>query len=198
VVCSGEPVTSCSPSGSGNGIFPSANSVISISDGIIQGMGGYGINLKGSRNRITNVEADSNAGGGIFAGAPSMVSSCTANSNGGNGIGAFRTVSGSTATGNQGFGIFAGGAIIGNFASFNGFGGISSNGTAIDNQASENGGSGVEGFRTFIGNSSFGNSGAGIAASCPSLIAMNSAGGNTGVSIFPIGSGCTKVNNSAP
>jgi hypothetical protein len=105
VTCSGSPIT-CAPSGSGVGINASAQSIVSIFNGTVTGMGGVGISLNGLA-RVRDVSVISNGGGGISTGTDSVVSSVSASDNGGDGIltGGNSVVSGSSATNNGGNGI---------------------------------------------------------------------------------------------
>jgi hypothetical protein len=115
VVCSGSPVTSCSPVGFGNGIS-SPNSNLVVINGQIRGVGLFGIALGSSdKTRLQNINATSNGGDAITTGSNSLVSSCTAISNGGDGITAFGVQS----------------MITGNIANFNGENGIRANQNAV-------------------------------------------------------------------
>jgi hypothetical protein len=145
-VCSGLPVTSCSPTGPGLGIVSSTKSNIAILNGKIQGMGSTGIALSGSNNRVEKVHVIGNGGHGIFALIGSSVMWCTATNNFGDGIDLDRGGVGinNVARGNRGDGIASAGSITfsGNTATDNGGHGISVNcpSAVIGNTASGNSG----------------------------------------------------------
>jgi hypothetical protein len=182
VVCSGgPPVTSCSLSSPGANGISSSNNGITISNGIIRGMGYQGIVLFGASSRIVNVQAFSNAGEGIVVGGrqSAVVSGCTAMNNGSVGFEAQGTLSGNIAIGNQSHGFL-----------------VDSSSTLVNNVAMLNGLDGIVGSGTFRGNVSSQNVGAGISATCPSVIAVNFAAGNPGGNIVTSGTGCVLVNNA--
>jgi Right handed beta helix region len=167
VVCSGFPVTSCSPTGPGFGIVSNAASNITILNGKIQGMGSTGIALSGRNNRVEKVHVIGNGGAGIFALIGSSVMWCTASNNFGAGIGLDRggVAINNVASGHRGDGIFSGGTI-----------GLAS--------------------VTFSGNTATDNGGHGISVNCPSAVIGNTAFGNSGGDISTAGSGCTRANNA--
>jgi hypothetical protein len=174
-VCTGVPVTSCSPSGTGKGI-QSNSAHITLFNGEIRGMGSDGISLSGQgTHRIKEIRAFSNGGHGIAGLA--IVSSCVSDQNRESGIiGAYLA--------------------IGNQAALNGLNGIEFVGVATNNYAFANGGQGINGDGTFNGNTVFANRGAGIRAKCPSAIVSNTASENVGGDIFTDGGGCTRANNT--
>jgi hypothetical protein len=180
-VCSGTPVTSCTPTGSGAGIL-SFQSRISIYNGIIRGMGGSGVELASSA-RIERVQAIGNGGNGISTNGAVQF------------VGAF--VSSSVASGNGSSGILAN-EVIRSYANGNGRDGIGFLGVARDNNALSNGGAGIRGPGSMSGNSTARNSSGGIAVTCPSILINNSATLNTGGNIVQTGSGCSLANNTAP
>lgn len=104
-VCGGSPTT-CTPIGTGVGIMGASQSVVSVFNGTISGLGGAGI-LLGSLARVRDVDAIGNGGGGIAVGANSVVTQSSASDNGSDGIavGASSVVSGCSASGNGGAGI---------------------------------------------------------------------------------------------
>ena len=172
-VCSGFPVTSCSPLGFGRGIL-STKANTTVMNGKINGMGSAGIQITG---RIERVDVSNNGNSGIFGAA--LVISCTAFSNFPDGINTNGSVINSLAFGNQRNGITL----------FNGVG--------TNNQANLNGRDGIAGSRTTLtGNTAIGNGGIGIDAICPSAVVSNTATGNTGGDIFTAGSGCNRANNA--
>jgi len=69
--CSGSPVTSCAPTGSGLGISGFSGRS-SVHDGRVIGMGGNGVSL-GTEAHVENVHAESNGGYGIGTGGNSVV-----------------------------------------------------------------------------------------------------------------------------
>lgn len=107
VVCSGSPAT-CAPAGSGIGIDGGPQSIVSVFNGTVSGMGGTGISLSGMA-RVRDVSAIGNGGSGIITGANSVVSESSATSNGADGIapGANSVVTGCAAGANGGTGIYA-------------------------------------------------------------------------------------------
>ena len=155
-VCSGNPL-SCSPTGSGDGVFStSANTNITVVNGTIRGMGDRGITLPRNPTRVEHIHATSNGGIGILAAG--IVTGSTAGSNGGAGI----FLLGGLATGNDvrfngGNGISCDGAttVTGNTVHFNNDVGISVLvGTVAGNTVFSNGGKGitVTGTGSVVGN----------------------------------------------
>jgi hypothetical protein len=179
-VCSGVPaVTSCSPTGTGEGI-QSVNSDITVLNGRIQGMGSRGVHLSGDHLRVEKIRAISNGGDGIFARSAagnSEVIACIASNNGFSGI-------------------LVNGVATGNTASGNLHEGIVFEGAGFNNVARTNRGVGIIGSGTFNGNFSKDNGLQGIFAVCPSTVVANTAVGNSLGDIDPNGSGCTRANNA--
>ncbi len=130
IVCSGLPIVCAPNSGGGTGVARPSSSVsgISVRNGTIRGMGGYGVFLD-SRTEVTGLHARSNRLGGINVGTNSIVSGCRASQNGSDGIRVSNdsTVSGNSTLLNGADGIFgfAGVTILGNTAADNGDDGIS-------------------------------------------------------------------------
>lgn len=81
--CGYQPYAVCGPTGSGNGISGPSN--IAVRNGIVSGMGGYGLDL-GFDSVAENIRTLNNGLGGIRVGPGSSVRSATANANGGNGV----------------------------------------------------------------------------------------------------------------
>jgi parallel beta-helix repeat protein len=142
----------CTPgSGTGSGIerVSTANIGISIRDGSITGMGGYGFSL-GDQASVDGVRLRWNRLDGVQVGGGSSVSGNTSLHKGGNGISAAlgSTVSGNTVYGNGLNGISSGGAstISANTAYANGLDGInaSAGSTVTGNTASQNSGDGIQ------------------------------------------------------
>ncbi len=139
-VCTGTPVTSCAPTGTGNAIDASGHDNVRVTNGTIRGMGQYGIVanddciIQGVRV-ISNGKLGINVGGGTASGN-------TADGNGSDGIGVGAgTVLGNTALNNAGHGIAVGtGTVSGNTALNNGQAGIFVNdtGTVSGNTANGN------------------------------------------------------------
>jgi hypothetical protein len=176
-VCSGVPVTSCSPTGTGVGIHTGLPIGVAISNGVIRGMGSVAIQADEGA-RIKEIRAISNGSGGILN-VNGSVESCEALGNGG-------TV-----------GIEAS-EVIGNFADFNAGSGIITLSIAVNNRAFHNHGDGIQTFftGTVKGNFARDNGSAGINAGCPSSIAFNTLDGNAGGNIVTRGSGCVLANNA--
>lgn len=132
-VCSGIPVTSCSPTGTGNGIDATAHKNITVVNGTVQGLGGTGLVL-GERAHVEKVRAVSNGSDGIDVQGAS-------------------TLTGNAATENGVTGLFAsdGAVVSGNTSRSNGFDGIfvSNGSTVLGNSAMFNGGYGLQGDGDF-------------------------------------------------
>ncbi|MEO5735005.1 MAG: hypothetical protein ABIN96_05650 [Rubrivivax sp.] len=64
-VCSGFPLT-CSPSGTGNGVFTAGARAGTVRNGTVVGMGGTGVSMGGAGSSVENVTATSNGGHGIY------------------------------------------------------------------------------------------------------------------------------------
>lgn len=141
-VCSGSPtVTSCSPTGSGNGIDGNGVSNTTVMNGIVRGMGNVGVVI--TAGRVKDVNALSNGGVGISDptfGFTTTVTNCTANSNGSDGIAGAAKVIDSTANHNHFSGIASARAVVSNASAFsNGANGIGSDSdTAVINSAARN------------------------------------------------------------
>jgi parallel beta-helix repeat protein len=157
-VCTGCPAT-CSPAGTGVGIQAGTSNFnsslgpvlngqrgISISNGVIKGMGNIGI-IVGASAQIRNVTASSNGGYGIVTHSGSTVLGNTANGNGNIGffIGAANVVSNNTALGNNSVGmevfgasIVSNNAVIGSTFSFV-IGGPGPNPVFVNNAGSDGG-----------------------------------------------------------
>ncbi len=130
-VCTGTPVTSCTPSGNGDGISAGSATTTAnvwVHDGTIRGVGRFGMSLSGHGSRAERVRALSNGSSGI--GVNAVTSSL-----GG-------SVTDCTAVGNGLDGIFVGadGFAQGNVAVGNGRNGLRANSrsTAIDNTLNRN------------------------------------------------------------
>jgi hypothetical protein len=144
VVCPG-PSAPCSDSGSGVGIDASSSARVTVTNGIVQGMGSHGI-FCANECRIERVHAVSNAGVGIGttgAGAAAVLV-CTANNNGLDGISV------------------SNGLVNESGASFNRMDGISlGNGSASGNTATGNGALGLNLllFASYVHNTLINNNG---------------------------------------
>lgn len=161
VVCTGEPVTSCAPSGSGSGI--SADRDSRIHGGVVRGFGGTGIAVY-TDTRVWDVIVTNNGGNGIALSRGASVRDSTIIFNGGSGItantgGGFGEVAGSTVRGNQGDGITASGGLI------------------IDNRFQNNGGIGITGSAATGRNVVTGNAGASQIGVNIDVIACNQVSG---------------------
>ena len=150
-VCTGTPVTSCSPTGTGRGIefvFPSGNT--SVLNGTVRGMGNSGVVI-GNGGRVERVRAVSNGLHGILFFAA---------------VHPLGIAVGNWAIGNGDSGIRAnfGGIVTDNVATLNGNIGISAlNGTVTGNAASSNGSTGIDAsLSTVTGNTANSNGSSGI------------------------------------
>jgi hypothetical protein len=146
-MCSGgPPVTSCTPTGTGNGIdSASGNAGITVLNGTVQGMGHWGLHL-GSRARIEKVRAVSNGFQGISTDFQSTLVEDTAVNNGDSGIvtSSAAVVSGNVSMGNLADGISAGGLVSGNTTERNAGSGLTAiDATVIGNRAGFNNGAGL-------------------------------------------------------
>jgi parallel beta-helix repeat protein len=85
--CSGWPVTSCTPGGSGVGITSSGEAT-TVRDGIVRGFAANGVNLAtaNGNGRVQNVTAFHNGSTGIAVQENSTVQGCQAVQNGNHGI----------------------------------------------------------------------------------------------------------------
>jgi hypothetical protein len=178
-VCTGSPVTSCAPTGTGIGIF-SNNSGIAVINGTVHGMGSAGVEILGGDNRVERVKAVGNAGTGISPGNGQS------------------SVSFSVASFNRFNGIFGNGTMTDNLVEGNGQSGLTFAGVVINNVSRKNGGDGITGVGVVSHNTSVANTGKGITPLCPSVVTENTVIGNTGGGIVPFQSGCVVVNNAAP
>lgn len=127
-VCSGIPVTSCAPLGSGRGIGTIGTpGNIAVRNGTVAGMGNRGISLTGSGHLVEKVRAQGNGGDGIQV-ASGVVSQNTATRNGARGI-------------QLGFN----GIVSHNVSIFNGGSGVTVvSGVVSNNTANNNAGDGIE------------------------------------------------------
>ena len=97
----------CWPLGNGNGIHAVNRSHVTIRNGIVQGMGNYGIYLESNSANLDHVVVSRNGrGGAVFFGG--AISNSVAENNGGDGVfGIDLKVSRNTFSGNQRFGLAA-------------------------------------------------------------------------------------------
>ncbi len=154
--CTGNPVTSCSPSGTGIGIQTAGTAQeVVITNGWIRGMGFGAVACSGGC-RITHLTVTENASFGISnANDFGHFSNNIARRNGGDGFFLAGHVSGNVARGNSGRGIFTNprSVVIGNQSLDNGGDGIRCfTCSLLDNVVSGNMGFGVD----FGGNSVYG------------------------------------------
>jgi hypothetical protein len=175
-VCTGVPVTSCTPLGFGIGVS-SSHSNISVSNGIIRGMG-QGIQFTGGSNNVDRLQATGNSGTGITPGnGQSIVSSSVSSFNGEEGI-------------------FGNGKFIGNVVEGNGNDGIVFSGLVLDNVIRNNKGDGIRGTGVISHNFSLTNGGRGIRPDCAATVTENLLIGNVMGNIVPLGLGCVILNNA--
>jgi hypothetical protein len=178
VVCSGFPVTSCTPTGSGSGVKAGLATNVTVLNGVIRGMGAVGVELDEGGVRVEGIRATSNGLAGISA-SSAIVTSCEATQNGGVGIFNSAVVMGNSVRGNASHGVQI-------------FSGVATN-----NFAFKNGGNGIDAtFASVTGNQVRDSGMAGIRAGCPSSVVGNTAVGNAGGDIITAGSGCTRANNA--
>jgi len=169
VVCTGTPVTSCSPTGNGRGI-EAAGSVV-IRNGIIRGMGERGILISQNGSRVESVQVLHNAGAGIGAPSHATVRDSVAELNGGAGIqvGVGSIVSGCVARHNGDIGIK-----------------VAGDGVVSHSDAYSNGSHGISvgNGSTVIGNSANFNTASGIFALAGSTVLDNAARSNTSFGVM--------------
>jgi len=127
VTCSGEPVTSCAPAGSGYGVYAFNQINITVRNGTVRGMGAGGIAISRSSTRIEDMHVSHNGGTGIHQ------------------YGVGSTIRRSITTKNGSAGIMAGDAsLTDNVSLWNGSHGIyASGGTVQGNTSARNAGSGI-------------------------------------------------------
>lgn len=99
-VCTGNPVTSCTPTGAGIGVGTAAEAV--VKNGRIVGMGSYGVAL-GARSRVEDLHVSSTGLNGIFVGDQCVIDNSIVFGTGEIGIvaGFGSVVTDSTSTGNK-------------------------------------------------------------------------------------------------
>lgn len=162
-VCSGSPVTSCAPAGSGDGIDSKTSNFIRIGNGVVRGFGDAGIDAGNAT--VERVQAFSNGSRGIAVNWGGLVTASAASANGVYGIsGNSLLVESSRASENAYIGIYA------------------NVGTVRDCEAFKNGYFGIavyDGLAT--GNLSHGNVGTAILA-VRSGYTLNNASGNSTIS----------------
>jgi hypothetical protein len=160
-----------SGSGTGNGIHgdisPSTANV-TVTNGVVRGMGNDGINLRGAGARVEGVQAISNANDGIAVGITGTVTACSATLNGDIGI---RASNNSVVTGNT--------------ARFNGSESAFGSGISAGNGS------------TVLGNSSSSNQGEGIVAGPGCTVTNNAVVENTEDGIRCSNGACSVVGNTA-
>jgi hypothetical protein len=152
LTCTGRPVTSCSGSTAGVGVF-SNNQEITVKNGFVEGMATEGVLLDGNGSLVEEVHASQN-GSGISV-SDGIVRRCTADSNRGTGMIATGVLENNKAKGNGGDGIDGVHAVVrGNEAISNAGAGVGiSSGTAVENSSSFNG-TGIDVFSAVIGSNS--------------------------------------------
>jgi hypothetical protein len=170
-VCSGSPVTGCTPTGTGRGIDGESVSGLHVHDGIVRGMGDAGIVL-GFEARVEEVRVVSNGTIGVLVGGSSRILGASVIRNGGAGldVGADSRVQDSVVVGNHaaGIGLDARTTIIGNAVYANGQPGTMGH-SGIVASGSDN---------TILHNTSVQSGFAGIAASQDNLVTENAVGQN--------------------
>jgi len=162
-VCTGTPVTSCSPAGSGIGIFGQAEaSAVRILNGSVHGMGQVGVRLDGPGSVVDRVNSTGNASFGIIA-TGGIVTASLASDNGQGGIDSVTAMD--------------------SIADFNAGTGIEVNsGVALRNSANNNTFSGYsEGKSTLLYDHANANAQFGVTAGCTSFIFGNALIANGGL-----------------
>jgi len=203
-VCSGAPVTSCVPTGTGIGIDASNSNNVRVSNGTISGMGNYGVHTGTSSDGgaiVQNILVSNNGGTGINS-RLCTVSNCIANFNGGHGIIAGEgTASNNSISFNGGDGIHCDSAlnVTGNYINANNGNGIWMLNSAhiANNTVINNNGDGIK-----VGNSGIvinnevgGNLMDGISVAFSGMVNGNSSIGNTGLGLN-LGGEVSYLNNS--
>jgi len=204
VTCTGTPVTSCTPSGSGFGIVhlnPSFGNNVRVTNGTVRGMGDDGIRLADAAH-VERVTVTNNGNNGILASTNATIIDCTALSNGNSGIAAANssTMTRNHAEGNKGAGINASfDTIVSENTVWANAVGISSlDGTVVQNNTARgnaNYGIGASGTSTVNGNTAQGNSGFGLllAGAVPPGYWGNIVNFNNGGNANPQVSGGTQI-----
>jgi hypothetical protein len=146
--CSGFPVTSCTPGGSGVGITSTGEGT-TVRDGIVRGFAGNGVLLAAANGRVRNVTAFQNGSNGIAVIQNSSVWGCQAVQNGNHGItgSSDAAVEHNQAHWNAVIGILVSisGTVRGNVVHGNGDDGIRVNSSAVeDNSLYDNRDDGIE------------------------------------------------------
>lgn len=112
VVCNGLTAVCTPSSGTGSGVASTSPSFSahSVRNGIVSGMGSYGVSLTGAQGEVTNLRARSNRLHGISVSWGSTVSGNTSHSNVAHGIETFPgcAVFGNSTRSNDGFGLSLG------------------------------------------------------------------------------------------
>ena len=182
-VCSGRPVTSCTNTGSGAGVYGAAGlgGYLVVRNGTIQGMGGSGVYTYLPYVAIERVLTVSCGSGGILI-SNGTVSKCQAANNGGDGISDSGpgVVSESMALYNQGAGISVEETVVsGNTAHSNGGVGILVTllGTASNNTMYNNAGVGLQCIGGgSLSNSFYNNNGGGAQSTGCVILGPNDCG----------------------
>ncbi len=150
-VCSGSPVTSCAPTGTGSGIVGTGSN-IAVRNGTVRGVGYRGIELMFTQGAVVDaLRVRDNGSVGISLGDQCRAAGNTVTRNGSAGIigGDECLMTGNVVLFNYGTGLHASehSAMTGNLASHNGFEGIVVNGgtgVIVENVVADNGEEGIE------------------------------------------------------
>lgn len=148
-ICTGDPVSSCSPTGSGDGIQTTSVSYenLTVRNGTIRGMGQNGVNCS-TRCTVDNLRAVENGLNGIgVSNRMGIVRDSLAHRNGSSGISGGAVIRNNSVEHNGGYGIFSQPAstVIGNVVSTNGGNGIRCfSCVVLDNTVLSNDGFGLE------------------------------------------------------
>jgi hypothetical protein len=202
-VCSGLPVTSCAPTGTGNGIDALGFNNVKVTNGVVQGMGRDGIDL-GDDCVVDGVRAKSNGNKGVAALKSARITGTTATANGSLGLSCDPgcQISDSSATYNldKGIDARANSTLTGDRANSNGLDGINlgDNGIVTRSTANSNGNAGItaQANTTISNNVASNNADDGIVEGAGSVVSGNSVNGNAAFGLN-LGSGTGYANNAA-
>ena len=192
--CDGTPVTGCTGSSLGRGIAGSAAIDVTVRNGVVAGMGDYGIFLRDDA-QVYGVRLKENGDGGVSVSESSMLRNVSATRNGGDGVqGGLRTTYTNVQSGgNGGHGISAadGSSLQQVLAQFNAVDGLSLGAeiALVGGTAQNNGANGVTAgsSSTIRGFTAWGNGDNGFEVDGGSVVVNSTSRGNgqAGLDIFP-------------
>jgi hypothetical protein len=172
-VCTGSPVTSCTPTGTGNGIDGAGVSNLVVKNGAVRGAGNVGVRLSPGDSVVRNVQAISNGSNGITT---ATATDSVAYSNGDVGIEAYGPVA-NCRTRSNGFSGIKAWTVLNSVAQENAFLGIDAQ-TVIGAYVLSNQDAGI-GARVAIGTAAVLNTAQGVNANSVSdaYAALNGSAG---------------------